>query len=273
MELINYLENKYPFEKGYVFKPCEKNWIIILKKLEKNGQVFRKKLNYDIACIINQYAYKTKTNELRYDIVNSRYSRFCADQLFVIDIINKFNLKYTVNQITTSAYYNKLITYKTGETVDITNLNDSFDKLCTSGIYYLINPESAFYYEIPDNYTGLYKKWHNNGQLHIECIFNNEKLDGPYKIWHENGQLKKQCTYKNGKYDGIFQQWYWGGKRYIDCVYKNGKKDGKYKTWYWNGHPDIECTYKDDELHDLYKEWRFDGQLKEEYTYINGECI
>ena len=45
---------------------------------------------------------------------------------------------------------------------------------------------------------GLYREWHENGQLYLECTYKKDKLDGLYRSWHETGQLEIECTFKDG---------------------------------------------------------------------------
>ena len=48
---------------------------------------------------------------------------------------------------------------------------------------------------------GLWKFYHENGQLKEERSFNNDGfLHGKWRLFHENGKLKSETEYKNGKF-------------------------------------------------------------------------
>ena len=46
---------------------------------------------------------------------------------------------------------------------------------------------------------GLYKKWHDNGQLQVHGFFKNNILDGEYKRWYRNGNLEMHRLLKDFK--------------------------------------------------------------------------
>jgi antitoxin component YwqK of YwqJK toxin-antitoxin module len=243
MERASFLEQKYPTNEGYAFKSCSAEWIVILKKLED-----------------------TKTNESRVDVKNSIYAKFRANKLFVVDIIHKLT-DQTTNEITNSVYTYRKITYKKGEIVEIYDFDTNLNDICSSGIHYFQKADAAFYYELPVNYTGLYKEWYDNGQLEIECAYKNGILNGTYQLWYGNGQLEMECTYKDGKKDGLRRKLYENGQLKVECTYKDGKYDGLYKEWFPNGQLKVECTFKDG----LCKKWDTDDQLIQECTYKSGE--
>jgi antitoxin component YwqK of YwqJK toxin-antitoxin module len=52
--------------------------------------------------------------------------------------------------------------------------------------------------------------------------YNYGKLDGLYREWHEDGNLEIECTYRDGNYDGLCRKWDKHGVLLEDCIYKNG---------------------------------------------------
>ena len=54
---------------------------------------------------------------------------------------------------------------------------------------------------------GVWKWWHENGQLAYESSYKSGKLDGPWKSWYSNGQLKMEGTYESGKKIGDWKEW------------------------------------------------------------------
>jgi antitoxin component YwqK of YwqJK toxin-antitoxin module len=268
MDYIDKLSQKYPSIEGYVFAPslCS-YWIIVLKKLEKNGHILKDKINYDIIDIINEFLPQTITNEFRSGIKDPNHARFIANKLLVVDIVHKFN-DSKINEIN-----NKFnIPCKKHEIINDNDFTSECEITDFDGFNsYYKNPSNAFYYKIPDNYSGQYKSWYTNGQLKIQYTLKYSKLNGNSKKWYENGNLKEECTYKNGEYDELYRMWYYNGILDIECIYKNGKKNGPHKEWYENEQLREEYTYKDGEYDGLYKEWHKNGKIRTTCTYKNGK--
>lgn len=82
---------------------------------------------------------------------------------------------------------------------------------------------------------GLYRKWHENGQIAVEENFKNGKQEGLGKSWHENGQVKAEGNYKNGKLEGLWKEWYPNGQIQLEADFKDGKSQGLWKMWLLNG--------------------------------------
>jgi antitoxin component YwqK of YwqJK toxin-antitoxin module len=231
-----------------VYKSCSREWIVILEKLPD-----------------------TETNESRSNVKGSRYAKFRADKLKVVDIVHKFDSAKKISEIQNSVYANKKITYIKGEIITIANFSEKLDIICAPGIHYFKSFESAYFYELEKVDNGLFKTWHDNGQPEIECTFKDGKLDGRYKEWYENGQLSMVRTYKDGNYDGPCKKWYSNGQLLVEYACKNEIMDGSYKKWNSNGQLEEECTFKDGKVDGLCKQWYEDGQPKREHTYKDGK--
>ncbi len=100
----------------------------------------------------------------------------------------------------------------------------------------------------PDRKTGNFTYYHENGEIQIECIYNDNQYDGEYKEWYENGQLKTQTFYKNGYIDGKLEQWSVKGLINKIAQYKNGLKEGKFMSFYDNGQMLRKEFYKQDKF-------------------------
>ena len=73
----------------------------------------------------------------------------------------------------------------------------------------------------------------------------NGKKDGVWKYWHENGQLGYEVFYKDGKKDGVQKAWHDNGQLEYEYCYKDGKRDGVGKWLDENGQLGYEDCYKD----------------------------
>ena len=68
-------------------------------------------------------------------------------------------------------------------------------------------------YFISDNKKeGIYKSYHNNGQLNVEVNYIDGKMNEIYKSYHYNGQLNVEVNYIDDKRNGIFKSYYNNGQ-------------------------------------------------------------
>jgi antitoxin component YwqK of YwqJK toxin-antitoxin module len=75
---------------------------------------------------------------------------------------------------------------------------------------------------------------------------NGKEEDGLYKSYHENGQLSSEENFKDGEYHGV--QKFFDENGYLDWTtnYKNGEKNGLDK-YFTNGKLDFIMEFKDGE--------------------------
>src|SRR5580692_5246112 len=146
--------NKYIDDDSYVYKLCRDNlsddahrkWLVILQKLDT-----------------------TETNELRTNITNKDHAFFRANRLKVIEIIDVDNpdisKKFIVNE------YKFLETrYEVGNITEPDQYSDDINIIYGGGIHYFKTPITAFHYRnIPENFSGYWIEWYDNGQKRTEC--------------------------------------------------------------------------------------------------------
>ena len=77
--LIDYIYKQYNNDPLIVFKSCQIEWIVILKKLSD-----------------------TITNESRSSAIDIQHAKYRGNKFLVIDIVNKFNINNHINEITNS---------------------------------------------------------------------------------------------------------------------------------------------------------------------------
>jgi antitoxin component YwqK of YwqJK toxin-antitoxin module len=274
MEIVDQLARKYSPRQGYVFTSCDGVWIVVLKQFGFEYLCLKSKFNCDILNQISKFFEKTKIKESHYTSQS-----FNADKLLVVDIVHKFDTEKRIDKITSSYYFSRNCEYKIGS-IKICDLNDyPYDYLIKSNYYYFKSAERAYFDELKGlfrdyyysacinlYYTGLYKSWYKNGQLHIEHTCKDGKKDGLYKEWNENGQPNEESEYKNGKISGLCKKWGKNGKLLKECSYDDESKNGIYKGMYDNGIPHIEFSYKDDRKNELYlnlkREWNYDEKVE-----------
>ena len=88
--------------------------------------------------------------------------------------------------------------------------------------------------------TGLFNKYHENGQLSFEGNYTNGELEGLCKSWHENGQLESEGNYTNGEGEGLIKWYHENGQLSIEVNITNGELEGEAKCWDESGN-EISC--------------------------------
>jgi len=46
---------------------------------------------------------------------------------------------------------------------------------------------------------GVYKRWHENGNMWQYVVYENSRINGEYKRWYSNGKFAEHTVYKNDK--------------------------------------------------------------------------
>ena len=145
-----------------------------------------------------------KTNLERKAVANSKYAKYRCSKALVVDIEHKKTKK---KKDCVRSTFTANFVYKTGDVVTELFFDCNLEKVCTHGIHFFKTKEQALvyytYYTKPKN--GEYKLWYDNGQLNIECVYKDGKLEGEYKSWHYFGQLNVECVYKDGKLEGDYK--------------------------------------------------------------------
>ena len=100
-----------------------------------------------------------------------------------------------------------------------------------------------------DSLNGEFKKWYDNGQLHVEGSYNNGNLVGEWIGYHDNGQIQTK-------------------ENYVEDL-----KQGDFNTWYMNGQKASEGKYLDNVKNGLWTYWDQDGLLNKQEKYSNGKNI
>lgn len=223
----------------YVYKMCEPHWIVVMEKLPN-----------------------TLTTEHRTTIFDHNHAKFRANMLNVLQIINIFNVTDQPNTIT-NTFGSHLAQYTVNQIVypDAYEINPNI--VFAGGIHYFCSLETAFYYRcIDNNFTGLWRTWHDNGRIKSDCEYVNGKLHGYEKWWYENGQQKQKSNYVNGKLHGYTKVWYENGHPLAKGNFVDGKVHGYAKIWHKNGQLDLERIYANGNLYGRPNWWYEFGQSK-----------
>ena len=74
-----------------------------------------------------------------------------------------------------------------------------------------------------DNYSGVDRTYFDpeKTQLKSEVFIHNGKREGVYKSYHDNGQLFQEVNYINGKREGIYKSYHNNGQLWKEVNYIN----------------------------------------------------
>lgn len=78
-----------------------------------------------------------------------------------------------------------------------------------------------YYLDDANRLQGEYKRWHQNGQLYIQCFCEDDHRNGEDKIWNDRGQLLDHSHWSHGKLHGESKTWDNGGQLIEHHFYKN----------------------------------------------------
>lgn len=194
---------KYIDDPDYVFKMCNDEWLVVMKKLPT-----------------------TITNESRkaINIINSANSAmFRADRLMVVDIINANNFSRTS---TVYSYFYKLLTrYTINEIVMSDAFDGDLDLVCSHGIHYFKTVARTMYYRhTARNYTGPWIRWNENGCKIVETNYVDGCETGFFTSWSDDGIKQAEGSVINGVMTGKWTERYPGGHLFPGGVYINGNR-------------------------------------------------
>lgn len=173
--------DKYVNDKTYVYKLCNhysimdnsRRWLVILQKLAG-----------------------TKTNEHRFGVLDTNCAKFRANKLKVIEIIDIYNPKYTKKSIinTFDSVHKK--PYEVGKIIESDAFDEDIDSVCSDGIHYYNTPLPACYYrDVPNNYTGNWITWYNNGHKQSEGGYINGEQSGKWIEMSYDGNMHREYNF------------------------------------------------------------------------------
>lgn len=292
LEILLKTYKSYVDDPSYVYKKCvntadpnyDRCWLVIMRKNNDTNM---------------------KTNESRSCVVDSRYAKFRANELKVIEIVNVNAPHITVPMII-NCYAGISMVYKVGEMVVAPEYCEFVDIICSAGIHYFKTLDAAYFYEFsPDKHIGNQYVWDCNGKIlrkfEYEYYQNGALSSRIYynTSWgmclnfrtelHQNGMITK-CTefYSNDvkKVETIYDKdaveklqantytetlWYSNGRKQKEEKYIDGQIDGTCTEWYFNGIKKSEKIYVNGKKFWKWTYWNPDGKKELVCEYLNGE--
>lgn len=82
---------------------------------------------------------------------------------------------------------------------------------------------------------GHWTRWHENGQIKFDGMYEYDAPIGTLTWWHSNGQMQLRGQYLSGSQDGPFTWWYPTGQKQVEGTYNAGVPTGKWMRWTTEG--------------------------------------
>ena len=124
--------------------------------------------------------------------------------------------------------------------------------------------------EIKDGY---YKAWYQNGKLHHEISYMDDKKHGIQKTYFENGQMEWEENYLFGKLSGKRKNWTTEGKLILEVEYVEGKKHGTHIRYREDGKIHHEIKFKHNIKHGSHKIYDENGKIEQTNWFDGGRQV
>ena len=121
---------------------------------------------------------------------------------------------------------------------------------------------------VPNDFTGIWREWHRNGQESLGESFRDGVRDGKEIAWNKEGQKIREGSYANGKKHGLWRWWDDQGRLKRQEEYANGKAHGVW-LWYNEGKKSREQHYRYDVM--TFCRVFQDGKKVTQWTYRDGK--
>lgn len=112
--------------------------------------------------------------------------------------------------------------------------------------YYDAFGEILSKYEMDGSQFKSYKKYHSNGNLEAEGIYENDKQSGYWSYYFEDGKLDRKYLYSLGKREGVSERFYNNGSKRYESNYYQDQRNGPTEYYASNGQLQLVKYYKKD---------------------------
>ena len=249
----------------------------------------------------------TETNESRKlkKGGDENYATYCANELKVIGIYNRYNLSET-KEITRGTFFDRPgFIYELGKIIKDTHygiehkhmVKGKMRRIIYPSLSYVKTVEAMFYKQMVLKYfNGTYFCRNYDGGLEFKYDYKDGKTNGvheqycdgniQYRInyvngvkegesikFFENGKIKSIYNYSNGKLNGLCQSWYKNGNWKKKSNYLDDVLHGCRETFYKNRRREERCYYNKGKRNGIYENWCENGECKKKYSYENGKLI
>lgn len=123
-----------------------------------------------------------------------------------------------------------------------------------------------------DKPRGIFTRYHEDGTLLAEMVFNNTGNKAQVKLYYSGGyKVAAEGAYLNEKKDSTWKYFAPDKRLVFQENYKNGIKHGDYITYYKSGAVYEVIPYVNGEIEGDMRQYYPNGQIKTEWTLLNGK--
>jgi antitoxin component YwqK of YwqJK toxin-antitoxin module len=124
-------------------------------------------------------------------------------------------------------------------------------------------------------WDGLYKSYHNNGELEFEGYYKEGVRVGRWKKYSRTTPYIENQGFKGGLYDdfGYKDKYEINELKTIADEGLEGLLDGPYTRYYFNRNIEFEGSYKNNKKNGIFKKYSFQGELESETNYNEGDVV
>ena len=123
---------------------------------------------------------------------------------------------------------------------------------------FIVNRERINRYDSQGKEHGVWKYYHDNEKIRLECVYRHGIMNGYYKEYNQEGNLLQAYKYVNGEI--------------AENVVEFARLDVK-TQYYPSGNIKIKATYKDDRPEGVWREYSEEGKIEKTYVYKYGIII
>ncbi len=122
--------------------------------------------------------------------------------------------------------------------------------------------------------NGLTKKFHKNGQLHVEVQFIEDKKHGRQRSFNANGKLEYEEFYLHGKLEGTRKQYFpEEGTVELQVDFKNNQRHGQFIRYRKDGQIHHQMQYVEGLKNGYHKQFNTDGSLDTLMWFEKGNPV
>jgi antitoxin component YwqK of YwqJK toxin-antitoxin module len=118
--------------------------------------------------------------------------------------------------------------------------------------------------------NGVCRVYYRSGKVEREGFFKNGVEEGESKLFYPNGNLKGISYFQKGFKNGPTKLYYESNKVKALMRFKNGKPDGEQVMLYENGKPESKVIYDEGIKNGIVEFFYESGKLKLQGKYVNG---
>jgi antitoxin component YwqK of YwqJK toxin-antitoxin module len=118
---------------------------------------------------------------------------------------------------------------------------------------------------------GRYERWHGNGELAEDGLYDQGARYGQWSWWHDNGVKACERHFVRGEPAGVHRSWDKAGTLLDEVDF--GQGNGRWTEFHDDGSRKLEGHYLDGRRHGLWSRWNRQGDLVGTSDFVRGSGV